>query len=190
MTPFEYVTVLISIILGLGITQIVTGVADLVHQQERVKIYWPHLLWVVIIFVLHIQEWWATFELRQFDSWRLPTFLLVVLYPINLFILARLLFPLGLSNEVIDLREFYYANFKKIFGWAVILPLLSLINNIFIIGHSFQEEIIQLLVPFILLGIIRQKTQREMLHKILAVLFLSMLIVSMIATWNSSLITK
>lgn len=190
MTPFEYVTVLISIILGLGITQIVTGVADLVHQQERVKIYWPHLLWVVIIFVLHIQEWWATFELRQFDSWRLPTFLLVVLYPINLFILARLLFPLGISTEEIDLKEFYYQNFKKIFGWAIILPLLSLINNVFLIGHAFREEVIQLLVPFILLAMIRQKTQRETLHKILAVLFLSLLIVSMIVTWNSSLITK
>jgi hypothetical protein len=190
MTPFEYVTVLISIILGLGITQIVTGVADLVHQQERVKIYWPHLLWVVIIFVLHIQEWWATFELRQFDSWRLPTFLFVVLYPINLFILARLLFPLGLSNEVIDLKEFYYANFKKIFGWAIILPLLSLINNIFIIGHSPREEIVQLLLPFVLLAMIRKKTQSEILHKIMAILFLSVLIVSMIVTRDSSLITK
>jgi hypothetical protein len=190
MTPFEYVTVLISIILGLGITQIVTGVADLVNQQERVKIYWPHLLWVVIIFVLHIQEWWATFELRQFDTWRLPTFLFVVLYPINLFILARLLFPLGLSNEVIDLKEFYYKNFKKIFGWSIILPLLSLITNVIIIGHSVQEEIVQLLLPIILLVMIRKKTQSEILHKIMAVLFLSMLIVSMIATWNSSLITK
>lgn len=190
MTPFEYVTVLISIILGLGITQIVTGVADLVHQQERVKIYWPHLLWVVIIFVLHIQEWWATFELRQFDSWRLPTFLFVVLYPINLFILAHLLFPLGLSTEVIDLKDFYYQNFKKIFGWAIILPLLSLITNVIIIGHSVQEEIVQLLLPIILLAMIRKKTQSELLHKILAVLFLSMLIVSMIVTRDSSLITK
>ena len=32
MTPFEYVSVLISIILGLGISQLATGVADMVHQ--------------------------------------------------------------------------------------------------------------------------------------------------------------
>lgn len=190
MTPFEYVTVLISIILGLGITQIVTGVADLVHQWERVKIYWPHLLWIIIVFVLHIQEWWATFELRQFDSWRLPTFLVVVLYPINLFILARLLFPFGNSFETIDLKEFYYANFKKIFSWAIILPLLSLITNVFIIGHSVQEEIVQLLLPFILFTFILLKNQHEILHKILAVIFLSILVVSMIVTRNSSLITN
>ena len=44
MTPFEYVTVLISIILGLGITQIVTGVADIIHQWDKMKLYWPHML--------------------------------------------------------------------------------------------------------------------------------------------------
>lgn len=190
MTPFEYVTVLISIILGLGITQIVTGIADLVHQWERVKIYWPHLLWIVIIFVLHIQEWWATFELRQFSSWELPTFLFVVLYPINLFILARLLFPFGLSIEPIDLRDFYFSNFKKIFSWAIILPVLSLINNVFIIGHNIREEIVQLIVPIILFSMIRLKGEREVIHKMVAILFLTILIISMILTRNSSLISN
>lgn len=39
MSPFEYVTVLISIILGLGIAQIVIGFADLIHRLERTKLY-------------------------------------------------------------------------------------------------------------------------------------------------------
>jgi hypothetical protein len=53
MTPFDYVTGLISIILDLGITQIIIGVADIIHQWERVKLYWPHLLWIVFVFFLH-----------------------------------------------------------------------------------------------------------------------------------------
>lgn len=116
MTPFEYVTVLISIILGMGITQIVTGVADLVHQWERVKIYWPHLLWIILVFFLHIQDWWATYELRHFESFRLPTFLFVLLYPINLFILARILFPAVQPENEVDLKIFYFANCRKFFS--------------------------------------------------------------------------
>src|SRR6266850_6250878 len=108
MTPFEYVTVLISIILGMGITQIVTGVADLVHQWHRVRIYWPHLLWIILVFFLHIQEWWATYELRQFESLRMHTFFFVLLYPINLFVLARILFPLVQPESEFALKVFYY----------------------------------------------------------------------------------
>ena len=93
MSPFEFVTVLISIILGLGITQIMSGVADFIHQWEKAKLYWPHMLWVILVFVLHVQQWWLTYELRVISSWRLPFFLFEVLYPINLFILARILFP-------------------------------------------------------------------------------------------------
>src|SRR4051812_23976190 len=102
MTPFEYVTVLISIILGLGITQIISGVADLIHNSERVKIYWPHLLWVILAFFLHVQEWWQIYELKSYTGWYLPVFIFIILYPINLFILARILFPVGSGDAPID----------------------------------------------------------------------------------------
>src|SRR5579872_4509431 len=97
ISAFEYVTVFISIILGLGVTQILTGIADLVHQNERVKIYSPHLVWVFLVLVLHVQEWWVTFQLRSYGPWRLPVFLFILLYPVVLFILARLLFPFGFT---------------------------------------------------------------------------------------------
>lgn len=77
MSPFEYVTILISIILGLGITQLVTGIADIIHEKEHVKLYWPHALWIPIIFFLLIQEWWDIYALRDYDTWRLPVFLFI-----------------------------------------------------------------------------------------------------------------
>ena len=60
ISAFEYVTVLISIVLGLGITQILTGVADLIHQSKRVRVYWPLMIWVLLVLVMHVQEWWVT----------------------------------------------------------------------------------------------------------------------------------
>src|SRR5689334_16712007 len=112
ISAFEYITVFISIILGLGVTQILTGIADLVHQSGRVKVYWPHLVWVLLVLVLHVLEWYITFDLRTFNAWRLPVFLFVLLYPIVLFVTARLLFPFGLSDEMVDLKEFYYKNYR------------------------------------------------------------------------------
>ena len=187
MTPFEYVTVLISIILGMGITQIVTGVADLVHQWHRVRIYWPHILWIILVFFLHIDEWWSTYELRKFESLRLPTFLFVLLYPINLFILARILFPLVQPDSEIDLKVFYYASYRKFFLWASMLPVLSLLNNVFVTGHPLYTQPVQFIVFAVLLFLATRKKIDERVHKISSVVLVAMMLIVLAVRWNDSL---
>src|SRR5690242_18156384 len=114
MTPFEYISVLISIVLGLGITQIVTGVADMIHHWNKIKIYWPHVLWIILVFFLQVQEWWWLYELRNNARWELPVFLFILLYPIDLFILSRILFP-AFSDEEVEFKQFYFDNYRKFF---------------------------------------------------------------------------
>src|SRR5262245_20966678 len=138
MSPFEFVTVLISIILGLGITQIMSGVADIIHQWKSVRLYWPHLLWVALVFVLHVQEWWLIYELKTVTTWRLPMFLFQVLYPICLFILARILFPMSTDEHATDMKGFYLESYRKLFMMVMILSLLSGVENIFI--HNLGVE--------------------------------------------------
>src|SRR5688572_9367202 len=120
MTPFEYVIVLISIILGLGITTILTGVAELIKHGKPLKIYTPYIIWIVLIFVLHIQDWWISYQLMSVKVWTLHFFLLVILYPINLYILAHLLFPGTLSKDF-NSKEFYLTHYTRIFVGAIIL---------------------------------------------------------------------
>jgi len=190
MAPFEYVTVLISIILGLGITQIVTGLADLIHQWDRVKVYWPHLLWIFLIFFLHIQEWWATYELRDFTSWRLTTFFFVILYPIILFILAKLLFPFGNNDGVIDLKKFYFENFRRIFGWSIVLIVFALLTNIFVLHYPFWEEIPHVVFITVLVILVPRDIKSEQLHKWVVIVITAISILSVIATWDSSIISQ
>lgn len=187
MSPFEYVTVLISIILGMGITQIVTGVADLVHQWNRVRIYWPHLLWIIFVFFFQIQEWWATFELRKFDTLRLPTFLFVLLYPINLFVLARILFPLALPEGTIDLRTVYMENYRRFFLWASFLPVLSVLNNVFVTGHPLQSQVGQLgmIVVFITLTLVKKVP--EWIHQVFATILVLITLIAIAVIWNEAL---
>ena len=187
MTPFEYVSVLTSIILGLGVTQILTGIADLVHQWEKVKLYWPHLLWVVLVFVLHIQEWWITYQLHTIESWRLPTFLFFILVPVSLFILARILFPFNLQEDVIDLKVFYYGNFRKFFLWTMILNVLSMITNVIVDGIGADQLVIAGI--FATLGWVSWHNYKmEWLHKVIVISFLVLLIASVIVNWDTWLI--
>jgi hypothetical protein len=188
MTPFEYVVVLISIILGLGITQIMTGVADLVHQWEKVKLYWPHCLWIVLVFIMHVQEWWITYELKQtFEVWRLPTFLFFTLYPVNLFIMARILFPYAPSEGPIDLKQFYFGNFRKFFLMFMVLLVLSVISNVVVNG--FTPDQLVLVSLFVVTGWIAFRNyQNEILHKVLTVILLLVLVIVIVVNWNTWLI--
>ncbi len=188
MTAFDYITVLISIILGLGITQIMTGVADLVHQWDKVKLYWPHLIWIVLVFILHIMEWWETYQLQVFNSWRLPFFLFLSLYPVNLFILARILFPFSpQEGATIDLKQFYYANFRKFFLSMTILVALSITSNIIVHGFTY-DQLIEVALFIIFGWVALRNYQMEWLHKVMATGLLLAQTITIIVNWNTWLI--
>lgn len=150
MNAFEYVTVLISIVLGLGITQILIGVANMIKQYERLTLYWPHVLWVLFVLLLHIQEWWVTYELKTFTPWRLPSFLFIMMYPINLFVLAKLLFPDRFLSKAINLRDFYFSNYRKIFSLLVLSGLLSILYNLFILDLPVTDQLLQALLILVI----------------------------------------
>lgn len=189
MSPFEFVTVLISIILGLGITQIMSGVADLIHQWKSVRLYWPHLLWVALVFVLHVQEWWLIYQLKTVTTWRLPMFLFQVLYPICLFILARILFPMTTDEHATDMKGFYLANYRKLFMMVMILTFLSAVDNLFIHMLGLDGWIVQA-VLFAVLGFLAARSVlSERLHQALAVVLLVVMISGIILNLNEWSIT-
>lgn len=188
ISAFEYVTVLISIILGLGITQILTGIADLIHKSERVTVYWPHLIWILFVLLLHIQEWWLIYELKNYQPWRLPTFLFIMAYPVNLFVLARILFPYALKGKVVDLKAFYYNNYRKIFLIFIISALFSIAYNIGFLKMSIETQALQILLATTFIFIAVKRLANEWVHKGLVAIVFCIFIVSIIIEWDVWLI--
>jgi len=188
LSPFEYVVVLTSIILGMGITQLITGVASIVLRWENVKMYWPHFVLIILIFVIHIQDWWATYALRNNMSWNLPMFLFIILYPVNLYILARILFPIKWTPVPVDLKAFFFENFRKIYLFMIFLPVHSLIENLFIRDYMLKDQAVQLILILALGSIVISNRKDEWIHKALAILFIIMCIASMVIGWNEFVI--
>ena len=66
MSPFEYAMVLISIIIGLGITHILSSLASAVRplrgDAPRVHLEITYLSWVGFIFVHLVTFWWFEFK--------------------------------------------------------------------------------------------------------------------------------
>ena len=181
MTPFEYISVLFSIILGLGITQLVGGVADIIQQWERVKIYWPHTLWIGFIFFLHLQAWWQFYDLQKYEEWHLNDFLIAMIYPIVLFVLARLLFPNNQSAIPLDFRDFYFQNFRKVFVWSIALIAISVLDNVLISKIAFKDQGLQFGLLIILSIVTYRNYRQEWVHKALVVLLLLIILAAMVS---------
>ena len=56
MGLFEFVMLLVSIIIGLGLTEILTGAANLVRARETVRFYWIHILFQFGVFFALLQQ--------------------------------------------------------------------------------------------------------------------------------------
>jgi len=184
ISTFEYITILLSIILGMGITGLVSGVASIVTRWERVSLYFPHTILVVLLFIIHVQEWWAIFEMRTYTEWRLPVFLFISLYPINLYILSRILFPLRWSMRNTDLKEFYLHQYKRIFLLLLMLVVLAVLDNIWIAGYAWSDQFFQLGLIALLLLVVIKKSIKEWMHYLITGALAILTIVTLVLTWN------
>jgi hypothetical protein len=180
VNPFEYVYTLVSIIVGLGITQILSSLADLLYHHQKVKLYWPHSAWVAFIFFLLIQDWFVTYQLRNTSNWNIPNLAFVLSYPILLFTCAKMLLPTNDKEERYNMKLFYFSQFKVIFLLVAASAIVSIIFNLYMLKRPLTEQFIQLVFFIVLLTFISGKLKQEYLHKILAMLVLLGAVVSIL----------
>lgn len=93
MSEFEYLAVLVSLILGLGITRLLAGVATMVHQRRRVRLDPVHVLWTGGLFWTLILNWWVFFQMSTFDLWSFDVFLIVIVWAVIFFLMTVVLYP-------------------------------------------------------------------------------------------------
>ncbi|HEX5353943.1 MAG TPA: hypothetical protein VFW60_07670 [Rhodanobacteraceae bacterium] len=170
MDAFSYLSVLISIILGLAVTQVLQGFRALMLARSRVRTYWPALVWAVLVLVLCVQVWWAMFSLSQRSAahWTFPDFGLVLLQTVPLYLLAGLALPDVDRERELDLREHYYAHHRWFFSLLVLLILVSIIKTRVLTDAWPRSEDTGFQLAFVVGASIGAWTRREWYHKLLA----------------------
>lgn len=139
MDPFSYLTVLISIILGLGITQLLGGFGRLLNVRARVRWYAPAVAWAAMLLLIHVQTWWAMFELRYHSTWSFPVFGVVLLLPILLFLMSALALPDAGGEGLIDMKASYYAHAGWFFGLGMAVIVSSMVRPV-VLGDGFDLD--------------------------------------------------
>jgi hypothetical protein len=172
---FAYLSVLISIILGLGMTHLLTGVGRIIEARDRVRMYWPPLAWAALLLIIHVQTWWAFFGLRNHHGWNFFGFLVVLLQPILLYLLAALALPQFTDGSSVDLRSSYYANTRWFFGLAMTLILGSFVRDLVINGALPRRFNVAVQLVFFVLAAGAAATRRPWYHEVVAALYLILL---------------
>ena len=138
MTPFEHLSVLISIILGLGIAQLLWTFHQLVQARSRVRFYWLPLTWSALIFVAIVEWWWVSFGMRTQSEWNFFYFLFVLLRPVTAYLSAAFVLPTPEPATPIDLRRYYFDNRRWLFALLAAGNLLDGLRRV-LEGTPFAE---------------------------------------------------
>ena len=106
MNLFEFLMILLSLIVGLGIAEILSGLARFLKKNRRREIPWVHGAATLSIFVALLQTFWESWGLRALDVWTFPAMLLMLGSPICLYLMAYILFPE--PDEAAGLDDYYF----------------------------------------------------------------------------------
>jgi hypothetical protein len=179
---FEYLTVLISVVVGLSVTSFLTNVASvtsfltnvarIIHIRSDVTISWVQLLWSMTILIWTIAFWWFTFVLAEQPEWTFPLFVFLLAYSTLLFFLMALLFPEGMPADH-NYRAQFMRNRVWFFG-ALLLFLcvdwidyvVKLEKGVSIVGYLPYAAFVG---PLIVMSLFAIRTDNLLFHRIFAV---------------------
>ncbi len=169
MNDFDYLSVLISIVLGLGITNLLTGLAVLVRRRGALVLYWPLPVWIVTLFLIHVQTWWAMFGLREVRVWNFPAFLTVLMQPVLLFLMSALILPeAGDGSERVDLRAAYFRESRWFFVTLILGLCVSLSKDLVLTGKLPHPANLAAHLIFIAVAAVGAVSRNDLVHKVLA----------------------
>lgn len=128
MTTFEYIAVLISIIVGLGIAHLLSGIGRLIDDARDTDPYWIHLVWTAYMFFTLVFFWWWEFQFNTLETWTFELYLFIIVYAVALYLTVVVLNPKDLP-EGGDFKRYYYDRRAWFFGLLVVLGVLDLIDT-------------------------------------------------------------
>jgi hypothetical protein len=129
MTAFKFVSVTLSMLLGLGVTRLLTGLVGVFQSRAHVKVRWPPLVWAGAIFIAQIQFWWAVIELdHSVTVWTLGRFASLLVLPLLLFLASALVLPSASTVEE-DLEVFFERDGRWALACLSLYALVAMVAN-------------------------------------------------------------
>ena len=122
MSLFEYLSVAVSIVLGLGLTHVLANLGAVTRSEVRHPL---HVAWAALLLLYLLQTWWALWDLNSVVTWNQFAFFFVLLGPGLLYVAATVLIPRAASPPAswsahfFQVRRPFLATILTFFLWGV-----------------------------------------------------------------------
>lgn len=183
MSPFEYSLILVTIIVGLAITDMLVSLHRLLRSRTQVRWHWLPLVAALLVLLTLLQFWWGFYRLGRVEVWnQYGAFLLLLLQLILMFLLACAALPDD-ERDRLDLAQYYEHNRRYFWTLFSLVALMATVTNLVVaVGRDPPSTWLPKAVPNLLyvavmlcLVFVRAKA----LHAV----FVLLLLLVMVAGW-------
>jgi len=161
MDQFEYVMVLVSIIVGLGIAHILLGIGGIIdrlsRKENRLELSLAHASWLVMFW------WWEYRFSSRVSDWTMGLYLFLITYAVTLFLLQAVLVP-RTWDGVKSLKDFFLERRAWFYGLLMCATILDLLDSYLKGGFEYilDTDIINLVfaaltIPVVIIGVTTTK---------------------------------
>lgn len=112
MSTFEYVSVLLAIVMSLALAHVLTGLAEVI-RAKKVRFSLLHSGYVGLILFCCVDYWFSMWYQRNLESWALWYVALLLLLAAILYVAAWLIVPDIEADGTVDLVAFDNVNRRK-----------------------------------------------------------------------------
>jgi len=146
MTFFEYMMVMVSLIMALALSHVMRASSDILTNPKR---YWVHIVWVLVFLCWILQGWWALWDLRTVTDWTFIKYMSMFPFPLLLFVTGSILVP---SNRpvTIDWKSHFDDHKTWFFSAMILVQIESVLTPILVFDaplvHKFRIFQIVLIV--------------------------------------------
>ena len=180
MDVFEYVAVMVTVVLALAVSHILTFLATIVANPERVRPYWVHLLWAGLLLGLNLQAWLVLWTLRRQPEWPIGQIVMMLVSASLIFVAARILEPELAAGSCVDLRAHFFRVRLPLFATLSVFWLFPILGRfLFLEGRLADRETVGRLA-FLGLSISGIVVKSSTWHSALAVLWAGLLVATLV----------
>ncbi|SMG06263.1 hypothetical protein [Paracoccus sp. J56] len=128
MDAYAHLKVLVSLILGLAITRVLSGLSRRLQFPARTEGMFVHIVWSMVLLLSAVHFWWWEFALRDIATWHFGIYVFVLAYASLHFLMATLLYP-DAHSEHAESERFFITRRHWFFGIFAVSFLFDLIDT-------------------------------------------------------------
>ncbi|MGN6767792.1 MAG: hypothetical protein ACTHJY_21820 [Rhizobiaceae bacterium] len=168
---FPHVRIVMGMVVGLGMTRLLSGVARIVQHPRRTPVYAVHLGWTLSVLLMLVHFWWWEFGLYHIGNWTFGIYLFLISYSILLFQLCAFLFPesmadySGYEDYFLSKRIWFFGILASTYFFDYADTMLKGRQHL----ESFGTEYLVRLPVFVALCLAAMATRNRTFHAILVI---------------------